>query len=372
MSSRTSIIASAIIVVLVFSGVGSYIFLTNQYNPPDIAVVVVAPGFGDLSMVDQVDLGLQELAGELVVNYAYFTATGESDAQTILEQLASSGTYDLIIVIGEELADEISAVASAHASQKFAFIGGSVSAANVISATFTQQEAAFLAGAFAAYMSVGDADKSGVVGIIGSVGTSLTVQSLIAGFKQGLVYANATDNLNVTLLPEVYVGSYNDTETARILAQNMFNPYYPNGNATVIFAPVRASIMGIREAMIYANQTWFSETENRKPFVIAAEGNQDFLGLPDISTRVGYSWVLTSVIPRSDIAVYHIINATMWDDFPTLQAESPIVYDLANGGVNITGGFRDNAWLPSGLLDTISDYATMITNGTIVVEDTWP
>ncbi len=372
LSSRTSTIASVIIVVLVFSGVGSYVFLTNQYVPPDIAVVVVQPGFGDLSMADQVDLGLQELSGELVVNYFYFTATDQADAEVILEQLAGSGTYDLIIVIGEELADEIQAVASAHASQKFAFIGGSVSATNVISATFTQQEAAFLAGSFAAYMSVGNETSSGIVGIIGSVETSLTVQSLIAGFKQGLIYANTTDNLNVTLLPEQYVGSYNNTEEARDLAIAMFNPYYPDGNATVIFAPVRASMMGIREAMVYANHTWFNDIPGREPFVIAAEGDQDFLGLPDINTRAGYSWVLTSVVPRSDIAVYHIINATMWDDFSTLQTESPIVYDLANGGVNITSGFRNGNWIPSDLLHTINDYATMIINGTIVVEDTWP
>ena len=372
MSSRTSIIASIIIVVLVFSGVGSYVFLTNQYDPPDIAVVVMDPGFGDLSMVDQVDLGLQELAGELVVNYAYFIATNESDAQTILEQLASSGTYDLIIVIGEELADDVSAIASAptHASQKFAFIGGTVAASNVISASFTQEEAAFLAGAFAAYISVGNETRSGIVGIIGSVETSLTVKGLIAGFKQGLIYANTTDNLNVKLLPEQYVGSFNDSETARVLAENMFNPYYPNGNATVIFAPVRASIMGIREAMEYANQTWFDDIEGREPFVIAAEGDQDFLGLPNINTRTGYSWILTSVVPRSDIAVYHIINATMWDDFPSLQTESPIVYNLANGGVNITSQFRNDNWVSLDLLSTINVLRAMILNGSITVSDT--
>jgi len=372
LSSRTSILASVIIVVIVFAGVGSYVFLTNQYVPPDIAVVVLDPGFGDLSMVDQVDLGLQELSGDLVVNYVYFTAANQSEAAVIMDQLATSGSYDLIIVIGEELAEEVQSVAAAHASQKFGFIGGAVSATNVISASFTQEEAAFLAGAFAAYISVGNVSRSGVVGIIGSDEDSLTVKGLIAGFKQGLVYANTTDNLSVTLLPEVYVGSFNDSETAYNLAVNMFNPYYADGNATVIFAPVRASIMGIREAMVYANESWFGDSTSRKPFVIAAEGDQDFLGLPDINTRAGVSWVLTSVVPRSDIAVYHIINATMWDDFPRLQSESPIVYDLANGGVNMTIQFRNTDWVSDELLHTLIDLRAMILNGTIVVSDTYP
>jgi len=372
LNSRSSILASVIIVVLVFSGVGSYVFLTNQYVPPDVAVVTLEPGFGDLSMADQVDLGLHELAGDLVVNYEYRTAANQGDAQIILEELATSGIYELIIAIGEDLADVIEAIAPTYLTQRFAIIGGSVIANNVISTTFSQYEAAFLAGALAAFVSTGNVNRSRIVGIIGSVQTSPTVQQLIAGFKQGLVYANTTNNLNVTLLPDRYVGSYNDSEEASELAYTMFNPNNSNGNATVIFTAVRASIPGIREAMVQANTSWFSDIRGREPFIITSEGNQDFMGLPDINIRYGYSWVLTSVVPRSDLAVYRIINATMWDDFPTLQAESPFIYNLANGGVNITSGFRNEAWVSNTILVTINEYRTMILNGTIVVQDTWP
>jgi hypothetical protein len=153
----------------------------------------------------------------------------------------------------------------------------------------------------------------------------------------------------------------------------MFNPYNPNGNATVIFAPVRASIMGIREAMVLANTTWFYNMPGREPFVIAAEGVQDFIGLPDINTRVGYSWVLTSVVPRSDLAVYRIINATMWDDFPTLQAQSPLIYNLANGGVNLTNfEFFKPDWVDGTVFPIVDYYRTLILNGTIVVQESLP
>ncbi len=373
LNSRSSILASVIIIVLVFSVVGSYVFLTNQYVPPDVVVVTVEPGFGDLSMADQVDLGLHELSGDLVVSIEYRVAANQGDAQTILEELASSGIYELIIVVGEDLAEAVQAVASNHLAQRFAFIGGSVSASNVISTIFSQYEAAFLAGALAAYMSSGNTNRSNIVGIIGSVASNPTVQHLIAGFKQGLIYANTTDNLNVTLLPDQFVGSYNDSEEASSLAYQMFNPYNPSGNATVIFAPVRASIVGIREAMVQANETWFSDLGGREPFIIAAEGDQDFMGLPDINIRSGYSWVLSSIVPRSDLAVYRIINATMWDDFSPLQAQSPLLYDLANGGVNLTNFvYRNPAWTPNTVLMTISEYRTMILNGSIVVQETWP
>jgi basic membrane lipoprotein Med (substrate-binding protein (PBP1-ABC) superfamily) len=360
-------------VILVFSGVGSYVFLTNQYVPPDIAVVVVAPGFGDLSMADQVDLGLQELAGDLVVNYVYRTAADQAEAQTIMEQLASAGAYELIIAVGDILTEEVQAVAADHPYQKFALIGGAATGSNIVSASFTLHEAAFLAGAIAAIMSVGSADRSGVVGIIGSVESNPAVEQLVAGFKQGVIYANTSENLGVKLLPAVYVGSYNDSDTARDLAYAMFNPYNANGNATVIFAPVRASIMGIREAALVANDTWFSDMSNREPFIIAAEGAQDYIGLPDINTRSGYSWVLTSVVPRSDLAVYRIINATMWNDFPTLQSQSPLIYNLANGGVNITNyEFFNPDWEHDNLFTIIDNYRAMILNGTISVSETFP
>lgn len=373
MSSRSSVLASVVIVILVFSGVGSYVFLTNQYEPPDIAVVVVAPGFGDLSLADQVDLGLQELAGDLVVNYDYRVATDQSNAQALMEELASTGLYELIIAVGALLAQEVQTAAANNPNQKFAFIGGSVTASNIVSVEFTLQQAAFLAGALAAFMSVGFDYRSGIVGIIGSVATNPSVEQLIAGFTQGVIYANTSESLGVKILPTQYVGSYNDSETAKNLAYAMFNPYNANGNASVIFAPVRASILGIREAMILANETWFDNMPGREPFVIGAEGSQDFVGLPDINTRVGYSWVLTSVVPRSDLAAYRIVNATMWNDFPTLQQQSPLVYNLANGGVNLTNfEFFNPEWAVGPVFETLNEYRAMIVNGSIIVQDTWP
>jgi basic membrane lipoprotein Med (substrate-binding protein (PBP1-ABC) superfamily) len=347
--------------------------MTSQYIPPDVAVVTVEPGFGDLSMADQVDLGLHELAGYLVVNYEYRIASDQADAQRIMEELAASGLYELIVAIGAELTEEVQTVASSHPTQLFGLIGGYATASNVISATFHQYQAAFLAGALAAFVSVGNENRSGKVGIIGSVASDPTVQQLIAGFKQGLIYANDTNTLNVTLLPEQFVGSYNNSEEASLLTYGMFNPSNPNGDATVIFAPVRASILGIREGMELANQTWFNDIVGREPFIITAESDQDYIGLPDITTRAGYSWVLTSVVPRSDLAVYRIINATMWNDFAILQAASPLVYDLQNGGVNITNfEFRNPLWTPISIIDTINDYRAMILNGTIIVQETWP
>lgn len=378
MSSRSSILASVIIVVVVFAGIGGFIFMTNPYVPAKISVVVSEPGFGDLSMADQVLTGLEELGGDIVADIEYYTAASQAEAQSIMESNSTSGEYDLIVVIGGELADELQTVAANHVNQRFAFIGGEVVAANVFSATFVQQEGAYLAGALAALSCVGDENRTGssVAGIVASVETDPVVIALIAGFKQGFEYAATEFDLNVTLLPEEYVGSYNNSAVAESIATDMFDP--ADGNATVIFAPVRASLAGIREAMLFANMTYHANFVNttRAPLVIAAEGDQDYYGLPNINTRSGNSWIITSVVPRSDLAVYDVVNATLWGQF----VGAALVYDLESAGIDDTiagvmltrSDFLNYDWIPEEFFDIVDDIRLYIINGTIVVSDTYP
>ncbi len=371
LSSRSSIITSVIIVVLVFSAVGGFIFMSNPYVPAKVAVVVNEPGFGDLSMADQVDTGLDNLAGDIVVDYTRIIATDEDNAAVILEEISASGEYDLIVVIGGELSNELQTVAANHLNQKYVFIGGEIIADNIISATFLQHEAAYLAGVLAAYASIGDANRTGtgIVGIIGSIETDPTVAAMIAGFKHGFDYANDTLNLTVTLLPEQYVGSYNDSTTAESIATNMFDA----SDATILFTPVRASMPGIRSAMILANSTWNS---TRQPLVIAAEGDQDYYGLPNIETRIGHSWIIASIVPRSDHAVYQAINATLWDRF---EADTD-VYDLRACGedTDIPGVILTNStfinpeWTPLWIFSIVESIRQDIINGVITVDATYP
>ena len=371
LSSRSSIITSAIIVVLVFSAVGGFIFMTNPFVPAKIAVVVNEPGFGDLTMADQVQEGLDELGGDIVVDYTYYTATDEANASAILEEISASAVYDLIIVIGGELGNELQTVAANHLNQKYAFIGGEVVADNVISATFLQHEAAFLAGVLAAYASIGDENRTGtgIVGIIASVETDPTVAAMIAGFKQGFDYANNTLNLTVTLLEEQYVGSYNDSAEAESLATNMFDWL----DATILFTPVRASMPGIRNAMLIANATWNS---TRQPLVIAAEGDQDYYGLPNTQTRSGSSWIITSVVPRSDLAVYRVVNSTLWSEFEG----ATLVYDLEKAGddESIAGvilthsDFINDEWTPEWMYTMIESIRQDIINDVITVLTEYP
>ena len=245
----------------------------------------------------------------------------------------------------------------------------------MFSATFKIEEGAFLAGVLAALTSVGDENRTGtgVVGIIGSVEFDPTVQALIAGFRQGLDYAARNDTLNITttLLPIEYVGNFNDSAEAESIAIDMFDPAI--GDASIIFAPVRASILGVRDAMIAANATFYNGTD-RQPLVIAAEGDQDYIGLPDINTRSGSSWIITSVVPRSDEAVYRVINATLWDEFEG----NNLVYgigpdtDVTEGVMLTHSEFINNEWTPPRLFSELDTVHHDIVIGEIVVSPTYP
>ncbi|MHA2002873.1 MAG: BMP family lipoprotein, partial [Candidatus Thorarchaeota archaeon] len=182
-SSRSGTLASIVIVVIVFGSVGGILFLTNQYEPSSVAVVVMNPGFGDLGRADQVDEGLTE--NVLVQYYRPDPPATEAEAETLIESLAASGNYLLIIVVGNELQDEVERVAGEYTGQNFALIGGLVNLENVASATFDVQEASFLAGIIAALVAEED-PYNGTIGILGSVSTDYDVSRMIAGFEHGV------------------------------------------------------------------------------------------------------------------------------------------------------------------------------------------
>ena len=121
-------------------------------------------------------------------------------------------------------------------------------------------------------------------------------------------------------------------------------------------------------------------SESRQPLVIAAEGDQDYLGLPDTSTRIGSSWIITSVVPRSDLAVYDVINATLWGLFEGASLDYDLQEDVYDpnaeefvAGVAITqSDFINLEWIPPWIWDEIDLIRADIIDGTITVSDTYP
>ncbi len=361
MSSRSGIITSGIIVALVFASIGGFLYMTDPYAPRTVAVVVMEPGFGDLSMADHLQQGLENLRRGIPVEYVVpenLPAT-QTEAREILASLAQSEAHSLIIASGERLESALASVAADYPSQKFAMIGGVVNADNVVSATFATEEAAFLAGVLAAFVA-SEPSYTDVIGILAASDDDAAITRMINGFIQGVENANSTYNFNIDLLEPEYLNGYNETALAESKTQSMFTQQ----NASIIFAPVRAAIKGVRQGMDNVNATL--RLQGRKPLVIGAEANQDYYGCANPEIPQSPSSIATSVVPRAGEAAYDIINATMWKEFPGGET---FHYNLSNGGVNITEFQYSATYLDpiDGLMDALRDYRVQIINGTLEV-----
>lgn len=247
-------------------------------------------------------------------------------------------------------------------------IGASINADNVASATFASEQAAFLSGVLAAFQAAEDG-YTNRVGIIAAMENDATLDPMINGFIQGVEAADAEYDLNVTVLDIVYLDSWNDSDGASDAAFNMFldGDLIQPGNqpgASIIFAPVRASIVGVRNGSLRADEhRLFTFNPDRAPLIIAAEGNQDYYGCVDIDIPTAPSFIATSVLARTDLALYDMVNMTMWDQFTGFSQ----MYDLANGGVNITAYEYSSTYLSEATVEAVRSYHDEIIAGTIIV-----
>lgn len=355
-------VSSLVIVIVIFGSVGAYLYVSNQYRPPQIAIVILDPGFGDLSMADQAHIGMNQISANFTVQYVIPTPYPKTavEAETLMRSLASSGQYDLIVVIGQKLESALNSTAATYPHQKFAMIDGYVDLPNVASGSFASEQAAFLTGVLAAFLST-QANYTGLVGILASMSDDPAVTSLINGFVEGLIAANTTYVLNVTLLPTQYVGSYDNSSAA---GNKTFHMFTADG-VSVLFAPVRASIVGVRNGMLLANETklYF---KHRMPLVIAAEGNLDYYGCASILVPIAPSWIVTSIVPHTERAIFTIVNATLWNAFPA-PPYNRFQYDLANGGANVTAFSYSSTYISAYIFNIIRGYRDAIVNGTITV-----
>jgi basic membrane protein A len=352
-----------VIVTLVFGSVGAFLFLTRQYEPSRVAVVITAPGFEDWAAGAQAEIGMEEVRGDVAVDYDVYTTTSSQEAETQMKSIAAAGTHLLILAIGIDMGDAVLSAAGEYPQQKFGLIGANLPGDNIASASFVADQGSFLAGVLAAFMAAED-EYSGIIGVLGAVETDPTISELVDGFVAGVRAANASYNLGVQLLANEYLGSYNNTA----LAESRIYSKYVADNASVMFTPVRASMPGIRAGLETVNQsTYFSWNPiGRLPLVIAAETNLDWYGNPQPEVAIGPSWITTSVVPRSDLAIYDIVNATLWDEYDRVGGVQA-VYNLANSGVNITGfRFSSTYVVPiSGFADAFQFYQNwIIANGT--------
>ena len=261
-----------------------------------IGMVTDVGGVNDKSFNQTSWEGLQALAAEdasFEVNY--LESKTDADYQTNINTFIDEG-YDLIICVGYMLADATREAAQDNPDQKFAIIDdASIDLPNVACLMFAQEQASYLVGLVAGYVT----ESKNVGYVQGMVSDSMNLFGIgyITGVKEAC--------------PEAEVQQYNannfgDIAGGATAAKNMITK-----GADVIYHAAGGTGMGVINA--------------------CGEEGKWAIGVDTDQSVLDPEHVLTSAMKRVDVASQDISKAVKDGAF----VAGVHMYDLSNGGVDL-------------------------------------
>lgn len=304
----------------------------NSKKADKSAVVVTdVGGIDDRSFNQSAWEGLQEWGKSHhlkkgVGGYDYIQSEDASDYTSNMNK-AVQAKYHTVFGVGFHLTDSIEKAAKQNPNTNFVIIDGVIKGQkNVASATFEDNQAAYLAGVAAAYST-----KSNKVGFVGGE-EGKVVDAFQAGFEAG-VKAGA-EALGKDVSVEVkYAGAFNAPDKGKAIAANM----YDNG-ADVIYQAAGGTGAGVFQEAKALNEA----NSDKKVWVIGVDSDQQAEG--DYKTKDGKedNCTLTSTIKGVNEAVKQISNDAWNNKFPGGKVLS---FGLKNNGVSLTrGNLSDETW----------------------------
>ncbi len=272
----------------------------NGKNPSGkqlmVGVVFDSGGLGDKSFNDSAWAGIKRCQKEFGIEEKHIESKSEKDFEPNLTAMADAGC-DIVFAIGITQQKALEAVAPKYPNVKFAIVDANVTAPNVRSLLFTEQEGSFLAGYLA-----GLTTKTKKVGFVGGMEIPL-IKKFQAGYEAGVKSAAA----DVEVLPAKYTGNWDSQDKGKVAA----NILYSSGADIVYHAAGRAGLGVIAAA------------KEQGKYAIGVDSDQD---------EVEKGFVLTSMIKRVDEAVYKTVQDLSMSKFTPGNK----IYDLKAGGVGLS------------------------------------
>lgn len=253
---------------------------------------------------DLLKAGLQRAAQATGLPARVVTAPASADQQAIFrEEAARSG---LLIVACDNLHEVLRNNAANFRQTRFGCIDTGVRAANIMSITFADEQAAFLAGTAAAMMTTSATHGMNPQKTLGWLSAYETgaVRTMLNGFLEGARMVTP----DMRIIHRV-IGSWTDEDAARQAVQEMLD----QGADIVVLSAGRAGL-GTLDML-----------RQHGALAIGMDADQDAL-MPGT--------VLTSIRKRADLAVEELVRAYAENRF---QGAEIITYSLANKGTDITG-----------------------------------
>lgn len=244
---------------------------------------------------------------------------------------------DIIYAIGFSLEEALTEIASQNPEQNFGLVDGVIDLDNVVSITFADNEASYLAGVAAALTS-----KTGKIGFVGGL-QAPSILKFQAGYEAGAKSVNPDIQVDVQ-----FAESFSDAGAAQQIASAMFA-----NEIDVIFHAAGNAGNGVNTEA--RNQLEAGAKEDI--WVIGADRDQSEEGEWD-----GGNFMLTSTLKELGRAIENESNDVMAGNF---HGGEHIISNLESGGVGIV-----ESRLPEAVKEAVSVAKEQIISGEIEVPET--
>lgn len=290
-------------VLSVFAGCSETGPADSKTPPGEFKVILITDvgGLGDKGFNDSGWAGCllaQKKAAERGIPIEIQFVESEEQTDYIPNLNMAAERADAVIALGFLIADAVEKVAAHNPTKHFIFVDGGIEGGNVASIVFRANEAAFLAGILASYVS-----ESGVVGVMPGMDIP-PVESFAAGYRAGALTGGALQGKTIQTLSTT-IGSFDDPVKAKSIAISLMDQ-----KADILLQLAGNSGLGVIEAV---------KDAPKRAFVIGVDIDQDDLAPGKI---------LTSILKRMDIIVSEQILTAQAGQF--------------HGG-SINAGLKENA-----------------------------
>jgi basic membrane protein A len=246
-----------------------------------VAMVIAQGGLGDKSYNDFANAGLKRAEAKFGFKAQRIqSADIVSQGEAILRQ-ACQAKFDLVIDLEFSTSDALQKVAPGCPQTQWTFLNLPLKTSNITSFVFAEHQGSYLAGALAALVTrdtkIPGINAKHVIGVIG--GTKSTgIDKFLVGYYQG---ARAIDPKIKVLVK--YSNNFGDPAKGKQITEAMYDQ-----GADIVYQVAGGTGLGVIQA--------------------AKERHRYAIGVDTDQARLAPKNVLTSMVKRTDLAVYKSVQ----------------------------------------------------------------
>jgi basic membrane protein A len=324
---------SAIALAVLLAATAPLAACTDDAGPDNglltVAHVINGP-LGDSSFFDDAERGVQRFhdGGH---NTRTVEAANNNPAQWKANAEQVTGQWDVVVVGSSQMVDILTTVAAAHPDQHYIIYDDVVTAANVASIVFKQNEGSFLAGVLAALVTTNPdlfprATGSRDIALVGGMDVPV-IQDFVIGFKAGVHAVDPSIPVQTA-----FVGDFEDTQKAYDLARSL----YLDNNADVVYQVAGRAGSGVLKA--------------------AADVGRYAIGVDSNQNGVQEGFILASMLKNVGEGLYTALQSAQAEQLVWGQTTT---YGLADNGIALT--YEGNGGIvPKEIQDQVAEYARQV------------